>query len=326
MRQSRPQVSIIVKLLWWYGGEIGLRPFQTCNLCDINVDNVENQEDLNKRAEVAAFFGTLQAGFTDFHYLRDIWKKTVEKDALLGVGMTGIASNKINNLDLTESAQVVIDTNRKVAKLININSSARLTCVKPSGTSSCVLKTSSGIHAWFNDYYIRRIRLGKDESIYHYLNSIMPELMEDDMFRPKSQAVFSFPIKAPNNSIYRTESAVDTLERVKDFNTKWILPAHISGDNTHNTSCTINVKPNEWDIVRDWIWTNKDDCTGISLLPYDGGTYVQAPFEDCDKETYDRLVEYIRLIDLSTVIEEDDNTDLKGESACAGGVCEVTTI
>ena len=150
--------------------------------------------------------------------------------------------------------------------------------------------------------------------------------MEDDFFRPTTQAVFNFPIKAPDNSIYRNESAIDTLERVKDFIVNWIESGHINGDNKHNVSCTINIKSQEWDIVRDWVWSNKDNCTGISFLPYDGGTYVQAPFEDCTKEKYNELLSYIKDIDLSIVMEESDNTDLKGEAACAGGVCEVKSI
>lgn len=306
--------------------EIALRPFQTCNLCEINADDIDTQKELNKRAEIASFFGTLQAGFTDFHYLRDIWKKTVEKDALLGIGMTGIGSNKVTKLNLEQAANIAKNVNNEISQIISINKAARVTCIKPAGTTSCVLKCSSGIHAWYNDYYIRRIRLGKDESMYRYLNTLMPELMEDDYFRPTIQAVFSFPIAAPKGSIYRTESAIDTLERVKDFMINWVFPGHRNGDNLHNVSCTINIKPEEWDIVRDWIWTNKNDCTGISLLPYDNGSYIQAPFEDISKEKYEELIKYVKNIDLSEIIEEEDYTDLKGEAACAGGVCEIQSI
>jgi ribonucleoside-diphosphate reductase alpha chain len=132
--------------------EIALRPFQFCNLCEINVDNIKDQQDLNERVGVAAFFGTLQAGFTDFHYLRPIWQKTTEKDALLGIGMTGIASGKILNLNLKEATEFAKFTNVSVADIIGINHAARITCIKPSGTTSCVLGCSSGIHAWHNDY------------------------------------------------------------------------------------------------------------------------------------------------------------------------------
>lgn len=149
--------------------EIALRPYQFCNLTELNASTVESQEDLNERARVGAFIGTLQAGYTDFHYLRDVWRRTTEKDALIGVGMTGIASNKCADLNLTEAAEIVKEENKRVAGLLGINAAARTTTVKPSGTSSLVLGVSSGIHGWHNDYYIRRIRVGKNEAIYTYL-------------------------------------------------------------------------------------------------------------------------------------------------------------
>ena len=149
--------------------EIALRPFQFCNLCEVNVSDVADQDDLNRRVKTAAFIGTLQAGYTDFHYLREIWKETTEKDALIGVSMTGIASKKVLKLNMKKAASVVKRENTRVAKMIGINKAARCTCVKPAGTTSLVLGTSSGIHAWHNDYYIRRLRVGKNESIYSYL-------------------------------------------------------------------------------------------------------------------------------------------------------------
>ncbi|HEY5691829.1 MAG TPA: hypothetical protein VIS49_10255, partial [Cyclobacteriaceae bacterium] len=160
--------------------EIALRPFQFCNLCEVNVSDVESQEELNARARAAAFLGTLQAGFTDFHYLRDEWKATTEQDALIGVGMTGIASGKVTRLDLNEAAEEVKHVNLDVSSKIGIEFAARCTTIKPSGTSSLVLGTSSGIHAWHNDYYLRRIRIGKNEALYTYLMIHHPELLEDD--------------------------------------------------------------------------------------------------------------------------------------------------
>jgi ribonucleoside-triphosphate reductase (thioredoxin) len=195
--------------------EIALRPFQFCNLTEINVSNVTSQEDLNERVRAGAFLGTLQAAYTDFHYLRDIWKRTTEKDALVGVGMTGIASGAVLNLNLEEAAKEAKKTNEEIAKLIGINKAARVTTVKPSGTSSLVLGTSSGIHAWHNDYYVRRMRLGKNESLYKYLIQNHPELLEDDFFKPTIQAIISVPQKSPEGAIYRTESALDLLERTK---------------------------------------------------------------------------------------------------------------
>lgn len=303
--------------------EIALRPFQFCNLCEVNVSDIVSQEDLNARVKAAAFIGTLQAGYTDFHYLRDIWKRTTEKDALIGVSMTGIGSGVVLNYNMTEAAKVVKVENERVANIIGINKSARTTTVKPAGTTSLTLGTSSGIHAWHNDYYIRRIRVGKNEAIYTYLMINHPELIEDEYFRPHDTAVISVPQKAPQGSILRTESALDLLERVKRVHLDWVKPGHRSGNNTHNVSATVSIKENEWDIVGEWMWNNKEHYNGLSVLPYSDHTYIQAPFEDCTQEKYEEMVKHLTSIDLSGVVEMDDATDLKGEAACAGGACEV---
>jgi ribonucleoside-triphosphate reductase len=303
--------------------EIALRPFQFCNLCEVNVSDIESQEDLNARVKAAAFIGTLQAGYTDFHYLRDIWKRTTEKDALIGVSMTGIGSGVVLNYNMTEAAKVVKTENERVASIIGINKSARTTTVKPAGTTSLTLGTSSGIHAWHNDYYIRRIRVGKNEAIYTYLMINHPELIEDEYFRPHDTAVISVPQKAPQGSILRTESALDLLERVKRVHLDWVKPGHRSGNNTHNVSATVSIKENEWGIVGEWMWENKEHYNGLSVLPYSDHTYIQAPFEDCTQEKYEEMVKHLTSIDLSGVVEMDDATDLKGEAACAGGACEV---
>jgi ribonucleoside-diphosphate reductase alpha chain len=305
--------------------EIALRPYQFCNLCEVNVSNVESQEDLNNRVSAAAFFGTLQAGFTDFHYLRPIWKKTTEKDALIGVGMTGIASMEVFDYDLTEAAEVVKLVNIETAQSIGINAAARTTCVKPSGTTSCVLGTASGIHAWHNDFYIRRMQMSKSEDLYKYLAANHPSLVKDHLLIPNS-AVVEIPIKAPEGSVLRTESALDTLERVKLVSDKWIKPGHISGNNTHNVSATISIKNGEWETVGEWMWDNKVYYNGLSVLPFDGGTYSQAPFEDITEAQYNELVKQLSSIDLTQVIEEDDLTSLTDQAACAGGACEVTTL
>ena len=303
--------------------EIGLRPFQFCNLCEVNASDIVSQEDFNARVKAAAFIGTLQAGYTDFHYLRDIWKRTTEKDALIGVGMTGIGSGVVLGYDMKKAAKAVKEENERVATLIGINKSARTTTVKPSGTSSLVLGTSSGIHAWHNDFYLRRIRVGKNESIYSYLAINHPELIEDEFFRPHDTAVIGIPQKAPEGAIIRHESVFQMLERVKKVSQEWIKPGHRNGQNSHNVSATVSIKEDEWDLVGEWMWNNRDFYNGLSVLPYNGGSYTQAPFSDCTKEEYENLVKTLTNIDLTKVIELQDNTDLRGEAACAGGACEI---
>jgi len=303
--------------------EIALRPFQFCNLCEINASDIESQEDLNERTKIATFIGTLQASYTNFHYLRDIWKRTTEKDALLGVGMTGIASGAVLGLDLKQAAKISKDENTRVAELLGINKASRITTVKPSGTSSLVLGTSSGIHAWHNDHYIRRIRVGKNEAIYTYLSIYHPELVEDDFFKPTIQAVISVPQKAPVGSIVRTESVTDLLERVKRFNIEWVRAGHRKGANTNNVSATISIKVDEWETVGEWMWKNKEYYNGLSVLPYDGHTYIQAPFEDITEDQFNKMVQYLHNVDLSKIIEISDETNLMGEAACAGGACEI---
>jgi ribonucleoside-diphosphate reductase alpha chain len=303
--------------------EIALRPYQFCNLCEVNASDIDSQEDFEKRVKGAAFIGTLQAGYTDFHYLRDVWKRTTEKDALIGVGMTGIGSGVVLGYDMKAAAQAVKDENERVSGLIGINKAARATTVKPSGTSSLVLGTSSGIHAWHNDYYLRRIRVGKNEAIYTYLSIYHPELVEDEYFRPHDTAVITIPQKAPEGSILRYESVFQMLERVKKVAQEWIKPGHRSGQNTHNVSATVSIKEDEWDLVGDWMWKNRKFYNGLSVLPYNGGTYTQAPFTDCTQEEYERLVKTLTNVDLTKVIELQDNTDLSGEIACGASGCEI---
>ena len=314
--------------------EIALRPYQFCNLCEVNVSDVTSQDDLNSRVIAASFFGTLQAGFTDFHYLRPIWKKTTEKDALVGIGMTGIASMEVFKYGLTQAANSAELMNIELAQTLGINRAARITCVKPSGTTSCVLGTASGIHAWHNDFYIRRMQMSKSEDLYKYLAANHPNLVKDHLLIPNS-AVVEIPIKAPAGSVIRTETAIDTLERVKKVSQDWIKPGHIHGDNTHNVSATISIDKSrlyhiadevfmdEWEVVGEWMWDNKEFYNGLSVLPFDGGSYSQAPFEDITEEQYNELVGQLTSIDLSLVTEDDDITDLAGEVACGADGCVI---
>jgi ribonucleoside-diphosphate reductase alpha chain len=304
--------------------EISLRPFQFCNLTTINAGDIKDQNDFNARAKAAAFIGTLQASYTNFHYLRDIWKRTTEKEALTGVSMTGIAAGVVLDLDMKEAANVVKAENERVAELIGIKKAARTTTVKPEGTSSLVLGTSSGIHAWHNDFYIRRVRVGKNESIYKYLIDNHPEILEDEFFKPHQQAVISVPQRAPQGAITRQESALDLLARVSKVWKEWVKTGHRKGENKNNVSVTVTMKPNEWEEVGEWMWNNRENFTALSVLPFSDHSYMQAPFEDITEEEYNTLIKSLHKIDLTKVIEEEDNTALQEEVACGGGGCEVT--
>ena len=331
--------------------EIALRPYQFCNLCEVNVSDIENQIDLNDRVSVAAFFGTLQAGFFDFHYLRPIWARTTQKDALLGIGMTGIGSGEILKYNLEIAANTAKVVNQLITEKIGTNEAARITCIKPSGTTSLVLGTASGIHAWHNDYYLRTMRFNKNEDVAVYLMDKHPELCEDDVLRPTDTVCVRIPVKAPEESIFRTETAIDTLERVKKFSNEWIKPGHIDGANTHNVSATISIDKNskywpthedekvpskiiyvkdnetgildEWEAVGQWMWENREVYNGLSVLPYFNGSYKQAPFEDITKEQYEERVSHLKNVDLTKVTELDDTVDFGQAVACGGGACEI---
>ena len=303
--------------------EIGLRPYQFCNLCEVNVSDITCQEDLNDRVTAAAFFGTLQAGFTDFHYLRDVWKMTTFRDALLGIGMTGIASGEVLQYNLEVAAKIAVKTNQLISGIIGTNEAARVTCIKPSGTTSLVLGTASGIHAWHAPHYLRTMRFNKTEDLALYLEINHPELCEDDVLRPKDTVCVRIPVKAPEGSILRTETAIDTLERVKRFSIDWIKPGHVEGDNTHNVSATISVKEGEWVNVGSWMWDNREVYNGLSVLPAFDHTYKQAPFEDITEEEYNARINTLKAIDLTKVTELDDTVDFGQVAACAGGACEI---
>jgi len=198
-----------------------------------------------------------------------------------------------------------------------------VTCIKPSGTTSCVLGTASGIHAWHAPYYLRTLRFGKNEDVAAYMMVNHPELCEDDVLRPNDTICVRIPIKAPEGSIFRTETAIDTLERTKKFATEWILPGHINGDNTHNVSATISILENGWKEVGQWMWENREHYNGLSVLPYFGGSYVQAPFEDITEEEYNKRILSLHSVDLTKVMEIDDHVEFGQTAACAGGACSI---
>lgn len=304
--------------------EISLKDCGLCNLTEINVSNIESQQDLNDRVKAATILGTLQASYTNFHFLRDRWEDIANEEALLGVSMTGVASNKIWELNIKEAASIAKDINLEWATRIGINPAKRITTIKPAGTTSCVFGCSSGIHPWHAPYYIRRMRVNKDESIYRYLKRRIPKLVEDEIGSPNDTAVISVPIKAPDGALTRDMSdAISLLESVKQLHRDWIQPGHNDGANTHNISCTISIRDEEWDNVADWMWNNREYYTAISMLPYDGGTYQQMPFEEITEDEYNEMIPHLRSINLENVVEDEDNTNLQGEAACVGGVCGI---
>lgn len=305
--------------------EIALNPNQFCNLTTINQTGITSERDFLNRVYAAALIGTLQSSYTDFSYLRPVWKETTEKEALLGVSFTGIADTKnIINADLLKKgAGLVLEVNEKYARKLGINLAARTTAIKPEGTSSCVLGSSSGIHARHSAHYIRRIRMNADDALAVYLQNAIPELVEIDV-TSSNGVVVSIPQESPENAIVReNETAMSLLNRSLYYSRNWVNPGHRHGDNKHNVSVTISVKENEWIDLRESMWENKNLYSGISLLPYDGGNYKQAPFEECTKETYDKMNKYVQELDLKEVKEEKDNTSRIEQLACAGGICEI---
>lgn len=288
----------------------------------INGATIENQQDFNDRVRWATILGTLQASYTNFHYLRKEWRDVTEKEALTGVSITGIASMP-KDLDLDEAAQVAKKINDILAPLVGIEKAHRITAIKPEGTASEVLGTSSGIHGYFAPYYIRRVTVRKDEPMYQFLSIYHPELLEDKLDEPETVAFITIPKRAPEGAVLGSEPSLQTLERVKKFNKEWVGGGHREGKNKNNVSCTIYIKPDEWDEVADWMWKNRDDYTAISILPYSDHTYSQAPFEEITEAEYLERVKVLHEVNMEYLIETDDNTDLQGELACAGGACEI---
>lgn len=313
---------------WGYNPchEISLNPNQFCNLTTVNQTGVTGERDFMKRVHAATLIGTLQASYTDFPYLRPIWQETTEREALLGVSFTGIADagGVVTNDMLTSAAKLVLETNEKFAKRLGINPAARATTVKPEGSSSCVFGSSSGIHSRHAPFYLRRIRMNKDDALAVYLSKVIPELVEQDVFSANG-VVVTIPQESPEGAFVRAdETALSLFNRTIDYNKNWVINGYRSGANQHNVSVTISVKDHEWDELGERMWEERDSYSGISLLPYDGGSYQQAPFEDCTKETFDKFNEMVKEIDLKQVKEENDNTTRIETIACAGGQCEIT--
>jgi len=320
-------------------GEISLYPYQFCNLVELNGSKFENTNDAVKKAMAATLIACVQSLHTDFHYLDRKWIDQTEKERLIGVGITGICSIP-ECVDKEAIADAVYMTSKFYSDLLKINAPARTTTVKPSGTTSCVLSNGymncpSGIHAGHSQFFIRRARLNANDPMVDAIKKLYPDkisfwdgtsysIIEPDERDPKSYVV-SFPMKSLPGSINREdETALKTLARIYDWSENYVQRGHRSGENFNNVSCTVNVKDDEWEDVRNSMWNNLDLWTAISLLPYDGGTYVQAPFEEIREEVYTAMVQYIEskpIIDFSKIEYLDDNTDY--DLACSDGKCDI---
>jgi len=316
---------------WGYNpcAEISLRSHGTCNLTEINFSKCETRDDFFLAAWFATFLGTLQAGFTDFNYISSAWTNTVKADALLGVSITGIAHNWklmqsiIADGSLRECAESLPHTNRLIASAIGINPAKRITTIKPSGTTSCVLDTTSGIHAAHAPYYIRRVRIDKTDPVAKYLATILgAPYLEEDLFN-KSNVILAVPYKMENAIFRKDETALQQLERAASIYHNWVLPGHVSGDNPNNVSLTCSYDEDEREQIKAWMWYNRDSYGGVSLLPRFDHSYVQAPFEEITEDRYNELVANLPAVDLSDVVYTIQDDTRSGEVACSGGSCEI---
>ena len=302
--------------------EIILLPYQFCNLTEVVVRAEDTVETLEKKVKLATILGTLQSTLTHFPYLRKIWQKNTEEERLLGVSFTGIFDNKWmseisdeTKANLERLKNVSISTNADIANSLGITASSAITCVKPSGTVSQLVDSASGIHARHSRYYIRRVRGDKKDPLTKFMmDNGVPA--EDCVMRPESTAVFSFPQKAPEGATLRDDlTAIAHLDIWLMYQRHWC---------DHKPSVTISVKEDEWMDVGAWVWRHFDEVSGVSFLPYDGGTYRQAPYEECSKEDYEALLAKMPThIDWDSLKEEEDNVKGAQELACSAGSCEI---
>lgn len=300
--------------------EIILRPYQFCNLTEVVVRHDDTKEDLLRKVRLAAILGTIQATFTKFPYLRKVWQRNTEEERLLGVSLTGIYDSKLtctqgeelNGLlaELREAARVA---NTEFAGILGIPTSAAITCVKPSGTVSQLVDSASGIHPRHSKYYIRRVRGDKKDPLTQFLvEQGVPA--EDCVYKPAQTTVFSFPQKAPDGLTRAEVSPIEHLELWLTYQRHWC---------EHKPSVTISVEEKDWPSVGAWTWNHFDEISGVSYLPYDGGTYRQAPYEECTEEEYNALKAKIPTINWNDLKENTDNVEGAQQLACVAGVCEI---
>jgi ribonucleoside-diphosphate reductase alpha chain len=303
--------------------EIILRPYQFCNLTEVVIRESDTEKSLARKIKVASILGTFQSTMTYFPYLRKIWQKNTEEERLLGVSFTGIYDcplmNDYNDPELPARLerlrQVAIDTNKEWSEKLGINQSVAITCVKPSGTVSQLVLSPSGIHPGHDRHYIRRVRSdNKDPLTKHLIDAGVPH--EPDVTKPHSTTVFSFPMRLPDSSITREHvSAIDHLELWLKYQRHWC---------EHKPSVTINVTEDEWPRVGAWVYDHFDEMSGVSFLPYDGGTYRQAPYETITEADYEDLNKNIPTkVDWDALVEMDDNVEGVQTLACTSGNCEI---
>jgi ribonucleoside-diphosphate reductase alpha chain len=297
--------------------EIILRPYQFCNLTEVVVRDDDTIETLKDKVEVATILGTIQSTFTKFPYLRKVWQRNTEEERLLGVSLTGIFDNDMMVRAPKEVLSALREHSRKVneqyAAMLGIPVSASITCVKPSGTVSQLVNSASGIHPRHSKFYIRRVRGDKKDPLSAFLvEQGVPA--EDCVYKPTQTTVFSFPQKAPAGLVRDDISAVRHLEIWLEYQREWC---------EHKPSVTISVEEKDWPSVGAWVWDHFDEISGVSFLPYDGGTYRQAPYEECTEEQYNELKAKIPKIDWTLFKEQTDNVEGAQMLACVAGSCEI---
>ena len=316
---------------WDFGtnpcSEIILRPNQFCNLTEVVVRSTDTVASLTRKIQIATLLGTIQSTFTNFGYLRKRWQNNTEEERLLGVSLTGIMDSPLMNgkesgleKRLETLRGVAVEANKYWAEKFGINQSTAITCVKPSGTVSQLVDSSSGIHARHNPYYIRTVRGDNKDPLTEFMKaSGIPS--EPDYMKPEHTTVFSFPMKAPTGSVCRNDmSAIEQLELWKIYAKHWC---------EHKPSVTISVKESEWVPVGAWCWENFEYLSGVSFLPFSDHTYQQAPYQDIDEKQYKKLVKKMpATLDWHKLqdFEKEDNTKGSQELACTAGVCELVDI
>jgi len=303
--------------------EIILRPYQFCNLTEVIARSTDTEQDLIRKVRLATILGTIQSTFTHFPYLRKIWKKNTEEERLLGVSITGIYDSPLlNNYKdsmlaerLSMLKQVAVDTNAKYSQMLDVPQSTAITCVKPSGTVSQLTDSASGIHPRHDPYYFRRVRSdNKDPITAFMIKNGIPN--EPDVTKPNSTTVFTFPKKAPETAMVRSDvSAIDHLELWLAFQRYWC---------EHKPSVTISVKEEEWPEVGAWVYNHFDEVSGVSFLPWDGGTYRQAPYETVSEDKYKQLFDQMPTkLDWQALVEFEDNVEGVQNLACVAQSCEI---